>query len=236
MNTHPALLRRPLAIAGAALVVAAIVTASSVSAAAAHASELSVNEARSVAIVENAHHIGIGSTTLDLAASRSAVLRALARDELANGAAASAAGTGKASGAALDALHAATTNLTRAMDNASFPVDLVFTVRAAEKSVTEQTAAWQVAEDARVAAEAAAAAAAAAAASAAAAAAADSSNDSGWTPSSSRSDGSSASTSTTTTTTTTATIAAPPPTGCGPCPGATLVQVTINGTQYWACP
>ena len=234
MNTHPALLRRPLAIAGAALVVAAIVTTSSVSAAAAHASELSVNEARSVAIVENAHHIGIGSTTLDLAVSRSAVLRALARDELANGAAASAAGTGKASGAALDALRAATTNLTRAMDNASFPVDLVFTVRAAEKSVTEQTAAWQVAEDARVAAEAAAA--AAAAASAAAAAAADSSDDSGWTPSSSRSGGPSASRSTTTTTTTTTTIAAPPPTGCGPCPGATLVQVTINGTQYWACP
>ena len=232
MNTQPALLRRPLAIAGTALVVAAIVTASSVSAAAAHASELSVNEARSVAIVENAHHIGIGSTTLDLAASRSAVLRALARDELANGAAASAAGAGKASGAALDALRAATTNLTRAMDNASFPVDLVFTVRAAEKTVTEQTAAWQVAEDARVAAEAA----AAAAAASAAAAAAESSDDSGWTSSSSRSGGSSASTSTTTTTTTTTTIGAAPPTGCGPCPGATLVQVTINGTQYWACP
>ena len=114
----------------------------------------------------------------------------------------------------------------------------VYALRELEKKTTEEIAAWQTAEDARIAAAAAAAAAAAqaaadaAAAEAAAAAASwsDESSDDAWvappllaaTPQAAAAPAPSS--------------GAPANDSCGPCPGATLVPVVYEGVTYWGCP
>lgn len=215
----------------AILLATVVISLGSTAAVAASAAERTAHQAdvRSAAIADFGHRIGVGAGDLDVSASRLASARDLATDELTRAAAALAASTGKAADATVQTLRTASDTVTAqvATGTAADVLGAVYTLREAEKSATTEAAAWQVAEDARVAAEAAAAAQAAAAASAANSVSySDDSDD--WSGSSSSSSTSSSSAA--------APASGPVAEDCGPCPGATLVPVVWEGVTYWGCP
>lgn len=205
-----------------AVVAAALIVVSTTAGVSAAANETAAREqaGRQAAIAAAAHQVGVGAAGLDVAASVRASLAALVDRELDNAASVQTAATGKAAEATMHRLQRAVDRLLVAQAVGAGILEAVYTVRDAEKAAGEEVTAWQAAEDARIAAEEAAAAAAEQARLIAAAAA-----DSSPPGASSRPRNP---------------VPAPatpaPDAGCGPCPGATLVPVLVNGTSYWGCP
>ncbi|MET0726514.1 MAG: hypothetical protein ABWY36_09205 [Leifsonia sp.] len=214
----------------AILLATAVITIGSTAAMAANAAERTAHEAdeRASAIAAVGHRVGLGAARVDVGAVRLATARGLALDEIDRADAAAAAAAGKATDATLASLRSATDAVTDELTGGTADDVLVavYALREAEKATATDVAAWQVAEDARLAAEAAAQAAAAAAAAQAAQAAS-------WSPDEDSSGSSSGSSPA-------AAPAAPAASGpvadCGPCPGATLVPVVWEGVTYWGCP
>ncbi|MFC6354954.1 hypothetical protein [Luethyella okanaganae] len=235
--------KRRYAIMGIGVAALVVVTGTTV-AVAANASERSaqLEIARSSAQLEVGNRVGIGASGLDIAETRLTVEVDGARAELGRAAATLALGAGKATDASLATLRQGIDALTAEADSAGLGSSLlsqVFSLRAAQKAVTDSVADWQRAEDARLAAE-------VAAAQAAEPGAAFVSADSWSAPSSSSSRSSSGGSSSGEPA---AVKAAPAPVAasvdygtppandnCGPCPGATLVPIVWDGVTYWGCP
>lgn len=229
----------------AILLATVVITAGTTAAAAAQAAEHTerVAEARTAAIGEVAHRVGVGAGGIDVSQARLSSAVELVTEEIALADAALTRSSGKATDATRTALQTATdaARVTSSATDVDAVLDAVYGLRELEKKTTEEVAAWQKAEDARIAAEAAAAAAAAAAAQAAADAAAqaaasesaswsDESTDDSWSEPAAAEPAA-------------AEPAAAAPAGdapandnCGPCPGATLVPVVYDGVTYWGCP
>lgn len=239
--------RSPLFTVVAILLATAVLTAGTTAAAAAQAAERTerVAEARTAAIGEVSHRVGVGAGSVDVSASRLSSALELATYELGLADTALSLSAGKATDATRAALQTSTdaaTELTAATTDVDAVLAAVYSLRELEKKTTGEVAAWQKAEDARIAAEAAAAAAAAAQAAADAAAAAeaeasvswsDESSSDSWAEPAAAADSAAAEPAAST----------PAPAGdapanddCGPCPGATLVPVVYDGVTYWGCP
>ncbi|MEL4317750.1 hypothetical protein WJX64_01905 [Leifsonia sp. YIM 134122] len=238
--------RSPLFTVVAILLATAVLTAGTTAAAAAQAAERTerVAEARTAAIGEVSHRVGVGAGSVDVSASRLSSALDLATYELGLADTALSLSAGKATDATRAALQASTdaaSELTATSD-VDAVLAAVYGLRELEKKTTGEVAAWQKAEDARIAAEAAAAAAAAAVAQAAAdaAAAAEAAASVSWTDESSfdswAEPAAAAEPAAPAASTPAPAAGAPANDDCGPCPGATLVPVVYDGVTYWGCP
>lgn len=236
MDRHLPAPARVFALAALFLTLVMVMT-SGVIASAAQASERADAAARVAATAEVSHRIGSAAAGVDLGALRWQSLLGAARVELANASQTIVASAGKAPAATRSELQSARDALASAVASGSpavLALQGVFDLRTAEKKTTDAVAAWQIAENARIAAAKAAAERAAAEAAAAAAAAAqswssESSDDDSWTPSSTSASAPAAQAPA-------AQSSGGPAANCGPCAGAALVPVVYDGVTYWGCP
>lgn len=224
--TKQSISKRLVLVAGAA-VAAAIVVGATTGAISSQAAE-----AQAPAPVHFQPSSAIAQSSL-LGSYRTDIVAA-AHEELERAGAALASSAGKASADVVAALNDSIDSLTFSIEygSADTLLESVMQLREAEKAATESTAAWEQAEQQRLAQEAAQA--AAAAAQAEREASASSSSNSFSTSPSTRS----AVRSSAPAPQAAPVAAAQPPAndGCGPCPGATLVKIVYDGQEFWGCP
>ncbi|KQX07468.1 MULTISPECIES: hypothetical protein [unclassified Leifsonia] len=226
----------------AILIATAVLTTGTTAAAAAQAAERTerVAEARTAAIGEVSHRVGVGAGSVDLSASRLSSALDLATYELSLAGTALSQSAGKATEATRTALQSSTAaagELAATSTDVDAVLAAVYGLRELEKKTTGEVAVWQKAEDARIAAAAAAAAAEAAAQAAAEASAAVSWSDESSSDSWAESDAAAESPAAEPAASAPAPAAdAPVNDDCGPCPGATLVPIVSDGITYWGCP
>jgi hypothetical protein len=228
-TTHSltALAHRAVAVLAATVVATLVVTATSGAISARVVDARDASRAQAVTALGTLHIQTAADLRSTAAGTRLAGAVRVAQAEVARARHILTVSAGKAAPAGRSALAAAIASVTALSGSSAYRLTgAVMSLREAEKAVTDSVAAWERAEQARLA--------AAAAARAAAIAAAEYSAHLDSTTSPAGGGGS--------VTTHAATVAhyapgvsstRPDNTGCGPCPGATLV---LTPSGYWGCP
>lgn len=220
--------RRAAAVVTSCIVAALVVTAASGAISTRVVDARDASRAAAMATIGAVHLDTSAELRASTAGDRRADVARIAAAELVRAKAVLAASVGKAAPAGRAALAASIASVTALADSSAYRLlGAVMSLRESEKAVTDSVAAWERAEQQRLA--------AAAAARAAAVAAAEYVSAHYSSAHYSSAQGSSVATRTAAAPHYAPGVSSTPPdnTGCGPCPGATLV---LTPSGYWGCP
>ena len=223
-HTLAALAHRAVTALAACIVGALVVTATSGAISTRVVDAREASRAAALTVIGTVHIEAAASLRSSTANARWAEAVRVAKAEVVRATAILAASAGKAAPAGRDALTASIASVTSLSGSSSYRLlGAVMSLRESEKAVTDSVAAWERAEQRRLAAAAAARAAAIAAAEYSAANSSARGSSSVTTRAAASSPYYAPGVSS----------ARPDNTGCGPCPGATLV---LTPSGYWGCP